>query len=168
MLKLGLLTKKQLETIREKFKKEWEDKYFSDEEISLDERRRRFEDQNGDTKIDAVGCVYRSIMLELEAAGRLNLNRVSSYKARSKIEVRRWMKQIIKIEPIRRIIEEFDLTTHVLRVKHMGENYRTVKIILIDKAKDEGFIGGLNYFAYEIERLREERKVAKFRSVQKE
>ena len=75
------------------------------------------------------------------------------------------MKQFIKIEPIRQLIEEYDLTTHVIRVKHMGESYRLVKIILIAKAKDEGFIGGLSTLAYEDERLREERKVARYRGI---
>ena len=129
----------------------------------MDERRRRFEDQNGDTKIDAVGCVYRSITRELEAAGRFNVNRQGTYKPTTKPELRRWMRQFMKIEPIRNIIEEYDLTTHAIRINHMGQSYRRVKITLIAKAKDEGYFGGLSVFAYETERLREERKVAKFR-----
>ena len=131
----------------------------------MDERRRRFEDQNGDIKIDAVGCVYRSIIQELEAAGRLNMDRSGSYKARSRLEYRKWMKQIIKIDPIRILIDEYDLKPHVIRVKHNGNSYRMVKIILITKAKDEGFVGGLSTLAFETERLREERKVARYREI---
>ena len=162
---IGLLTKEQLNKLREELTEEWKTLYFDMEMVSWDEWQRDMVVQNEGLKVNAVGNIYKKIMRELIAEDRVVIGaNEADYKANSKEELNRWVKKLELVKPIIKILNRFDLTIHEMKIRNFGRGLKIVKIVMAVKTKDDGFYGGWDVLNYEHERLKEEWKVEKMRN----
>ena len=161
----GLLTKAQLQKLREEVYSDWEKYHFENESINWAEFNREL-DANSNQRTDAIGNIYRIVHSELEADNRLDeSNFHGEYKSESVQELLKWWKKIGLVKPISNMLEKYDLIPNEIRIKNYDKRIQIVKIILSAKTRDEGFFGGLEVLNYETERIREERKVRKMREM---
>ena len=155
-----MLTQKTEDKLKEMLTKQWVNKYFhNDRTLTLAEMNRDVERANGHARANGSAALFTRLKAHLREKGRIELGAVRTEIAtRNKNEVREWLKQFGSIQVFHDVCKTYDFAVQEVRLA-FDRNHHRVKITVQTKNNDEGYFGGRQTLMYEVERIREERKV---------
>ena len=159
-----MVSKSEEERLKEILVNKWNEKFFGTEMITADENNRSIERANPDFKVNGAMMLYNRVRGYNRIMGRIELGAVTfEVQTRNTDEKKKWLREFgPHFRMFRDFMIQFDLSISVMKVRG-HQNYFQLKIVLMMKQKDEGFVGGWCHIQFENERLREERRVKKLK-----
>ena len=155
-----MITRKDEERMNEMLQKRWEYKYFhNDQSLQVADMYRDIERANPHYRVNASAALFKRLRNYLEETGRIEIGQLrANVGSRNSTETREWIKQFGSIRTFHDFCKQYDLSVKEIRLA-FDQVYHKVKIVFKTKNCDEGFYGGGTTLRYEVERIREERKI---------
>ena len=162
LVNLGMVTKQFERRAVAYLKTRWMAKFFYNKELSMRQMNRQI---NRGEFVNGASILSNRIKQYLREAGKIEGNEgeeAYSVTAITREEKREWMKSFGDIKLFHDFIKYYDLSVYGIHA-NSTRGLNVVKLDLHVKDRDEGYCGGLSTIGYEIERIREEKKIRRMR-----
>lgn len=155
-----MMSKKSERALAEILEKQWKWKYFHNNlTLTVSDMNRDVERANNHHKANGSAALFKRLKSYLRRNGRIELGEVrAEVVTRNKNDTSEWLKQFGSIRIFHDIFKHYDFQVKQIQL-NFDRSYHRVKITVQTKYRDEGYYGGRTTIQYEIERIREERKI---------